>query len=152
MDENKAPKAKASKDKDNNTASKAEASKDGDKSTASKAKANKDGDKSTAPKAKAKSNAKATAKAVAKNKATPPDAELNTPPAKRAKLDEDKSAGTKRSAEGRRTFASRPQPKPEYGHKFWAAVKQAFETLVQSKVSSPSTLEECLGLSRVKCS
>ena len=90
VDENKAPKAKASKDKDNNTASKAEASKDGDKSTASKAKANKDGDKSTAPKAKAKSNAKATAKAVAKNKATPPDAELNTPPAKRAKLDADK--------------------------------------------------------------
>lgn len=104
---------------------------------------------------KATSKAKAKAKSKAKVKASPPKSaakatkgeekrkrqdhtkeDTKTPPSKRSR------ASPKSTGSGKKTFARRFQPNKDPSKTFWAALKDAFERKVQSRVESPSKLED----------
>ncbi|OLP99163.1 hypothetical protein AK812_SmicGene18309 [Symbiodinium microadriaticum] len=74
------------------------------------------------------------AKSKAKKRGDDNGHDFGTPPAKKAKNDNDTSGE-------KQTFAGRRKPNPEASCHFWRAVKQAFETEVQDRVKAPSKLE-----------
>lgn len=83
-----------------------------------------------------KSAAKATKGEEKRKRQDHTKEDTKTPPSKRSR------ASPKSTGSGKKTFARRFQPNKDPSKTFWAALKDAFERKVQSRVESPSKLED----------